>query len=353
MKKILALSIICTMTLAVTACGGASGNTSSSGSSKSSGFSSASPEPSKPEIKPDLYPDTVNIINHFVDGESYHLDWSPANNATYYQIAFDKENPSDLKKCNVNIGSIVPGELNTIYLRSVNDNNESGNTTYSDWIDFDFVIPSANIADFTLIESVSLSPNQLLSYANARGFEVDSSATENGYVYSLHCKDPENSGFLNRLLSGGKAFFQEYVSGYSESVSNDFSSVDKVLENYLDSGSIKDMLKDVHESADDAATEGAILRGLKTAFADTDIYLNYYYDANGINNNHGAEWLEAYYLVNGREDFREKNMANYTPDADGTCHAVSNTYPENKYSFSIGKVISNHLPKWAVVVIPE
>lgn len=323
-------------TMLLTAC-------ASESDSKATGSSAAAkPVVAQTTAAPTLIPLTApKKLSVALDGATLVVDWDDVAGATGYECTF-KGAKDTLKKADssFNLKNVSEGTTYELMVRSIRKTAKG--EELSDWTSVQYSVPTVNYDDIRYGSAMFLSAAQVEKWAAKNGYKCEKSEKNGVTTVAVHTKDEANSGFFNsagRILASA---IEGFLGGYSEQVADDFSDVDRIVEKYAQSGSLKDMFEDEDAQATQNGKIGALKSALNAAVADTDIYFIYYFS----NVAKSCDMSTVYLLQNTRENYRNEQFGKYNQDNQGR-YIIPFSYG-NGY-FEVAQITSNGLKKWAVV----
>lgn len=287
-------------------------------------------------------------ITFEVNGKYLEIAWPDALGATGYEIdtTYETASLSD----NFAAMEVEEQEYCVISVRSVRD-IESG-TYYSDWITAEYLVPEIDVSNYGYRTAFLLDYDHLIEWANYNGMSYTVEQTEGFTIVDVSFEDSLNSGFWNAVSrvvgSAIGAFAGAYVSNTYDSYTNDFSSVESSLMALFESGGVKDYVYEVDDTSTTSGAVYAIAYGIEALLLNTDVHCCYYYK----NTDQRAFGSYSTFLKHDREDYKEKQMGNFTPGEDGRYHLVFNPTGQD-YFVEITEMKLNSYDYWAVICTHE
>ncbi|SEG16527.1 hypothetical protein SAMN04487934_10954 [Eubacterium ruminantium] len=262
--------------------------------------------------------DKPQNVKSMLDGRIVRFKWDEAKGATGYQVEYNGK-VTDLENPSCKVTDPAEGTNVAIKFRTVKTVNSKA--YYSDWVDTTFAMPVIELEKYSNATATLLCKDDLIAYAKLNGFKYKETQEGDATIVDVYYKDAINGGILKTLLRTGKDALGAYLSNYlgtaSSTIINDLNNTQNIVVGILEEGGLKEYansyIHNLDEEADSNGKMSALEKGLSTLFMDTNIHNYYYYKDTAK----GAICSTNVMMVDGREDYIEKNYGKFSTDKDG------------------------------------
>lgn len=301
------------------------------------------PIPEPEPLQQLLAPDTVYVD---VDGEVVDLTWNEIEGANGYTFVWNG-NEKELSYGRISLIGVTQGETLDVQIMTKGD---GVSTADSEWGTYSYTVASYSYTDDVGFASATcLSASQVMEWATARGYTYEISNVDGWYIVDVSKEDSANAGTWNKIKRIGSAAWNGFTDGIDETVDS-YTDIDKLIDQYAVSGSIKDTYNDINEEAQNNGKINAIRQALKSAFMDANIHYSYYYVEG--EENRAAKFATVLMLKKNHESFKSQMEENCSLDENGRTVAY-NEKLNQYYYFVIEEKQINGIDFWESVIYTE
>ena len=267
-------------------------------------------------------------VNCALDGNTLDITWTPAANATSYDITIGEKTFSTTSD-SMSIFGLKQGvdyNVSIVAKKTVN-----GKEYTSSGLSSRISVPTIDYTAVNFLTAFTLDYDTLIKYLKNNGTPYKEYVENGVTIVDVSFADPNNTGVLNNLLRIAGAAFESYVDKYFDNatvtVNQDFADILSTIDTIMNTDSVKSYMKKIDDASADDAKTSAIVSGFMAFCADTNIHYQYYY----ADKNRTACYVLSYRLYNNNESFKKDTFGSFKEEANGVYHLSSKATQKNFY----------------------